>query len=368
MTHQGVRNVLVAALVLLAGGAQTVEAQYRYGGGRGYRSRGGGEQGFFAFVDAALTNPRNTDSVAATALAPAGSSGATTAILPAWDDEFTGRVGAGYQWSSGNRVSASYWSFETDQDVRGAGTAGGSLAFAIGPPIPITVEHVIPNCQTILGTPCILTEGAFVDAGSPGFVDLNVEIKAQTIDAAWGRDSELSDDLSLEWSAGLRYAAFEETMTGVYDDALGFDPGAGAIQASKKNEGEMVGARLLAHARYQVRDWLSFLAGLGLSLLDGEVKATSSLVPAGTIDGDPVPPTRASLDDDGRSGSILDVDLAAALHFAEDRYRVTIGWEQSRWNDLSADLVRNLPGTSATLRERDSVTFSGYKVGLRVRF
>ena len=84
--------------------------------------------------------------------------------------------------------------------------------------------------------------------------------------------------------------------------------------------------------------------------------------------GEPVLGNSVYLKDDGRSGSIRELDLALVWHSSSDTVRVWLGWEQQVWEDIAADLMRNFPGTVAVLRERDSVTFSGYKLGVRVLF
>ena len=60
--------------------------------------------------------------------------------------------------------------------------------------------------------------------------------------------------------------------------------------------------------------------------------------------------------------------MSLVWHAASESFQLSLGWEQSRWDDIAADLVRNFPGTTAPLRERDSVTISGYKLGVLFRF
>ena len=79
-------------------------------------------------------------------------------------------------------------------------------------------------------------------------------------------------------------------------------------------------------------------------------------------------PVTATLNDDSRSGSIRDFDLVVAWHLRNDKYRVFVGWEQSTWDAISSDLMRNLPGTTVQLRDRNSVVFSGWKIGFAGRF
>jgi len=74
------------------------------------------------------------------------------------------------------------------------------------------------------------------------------------------------------------------------------------------------------------------------------------------------------LTDDSRSGSILETDVRAAWHGAGDSVSVWIGWEQQKWEDIAADLARNLPDSEVISRDRDSVTFSWVKGGVSYRF
>ena len=107
---------------------------------------------------------------------------------------------------------------------------------------------------------------------------------------------------------------------------------------------------------------ISASVGLGLSALDGELDARSSLTPQ------PADTVPVLLIDDSRSGTILDLDVNAAWHSSDDSFSVWLGWEQQMWEDIAADLTRNPPGSSVPSRERDSVTFSWFKVGVSYRF
>jgi len=351
MTQRLIRITAVAAVALLAAGAGIAEAaRYNYG-------RYGGEtaqRGFFLILEGGSANPRNADAVVATSELIEDFGGGTNVlipVIPTWNDDFAGRLALGYQWASGNKLVGTFWKFNTDQFAAGNGLIGGRLHFAVGPPI-YTAEGYV---------------GAY---GTPGYYEMTTEVSARTADLAWAREQELSEAFRMEWSVGLRYATFEETMEGLYDDVSSVDPDFGLVRysASKSNEGEMFGGRASARATYRFARRFSVSSSLGLSYLDGELKAWSYLSPTGLENASTDPSAFASVRDDGRSGSILDFDLVFGWHNANDWLRLWAGWEQSVWNDIAADLVRNLPGTTAPLRERDSVTFSSYKLGVFVRF
>jgi len=342
MLHRGNRIAVVLLLMLLGWLASpALAAQYRYGGGyRGY-----GEQGPYLWIEGFFANPRNTDSVVATFQTAT----ATGPILPNWNDEFAGRFGLGYRWASGNRLSLMLWGFSADQSAGGDGPTGGQLLFAVGPPIPYG-------------------DGWLGTSGTPGSFDITTEIEAKTVDLLWSRDVEASERFLLGLDLGVRWAEYEETMQGAYRGVDGFDPGSGPLDAYKRNTGSMVGLRVAGRASYRfVTSW-SLAGGLGFSMLDGEIEATSSLTPRGTVGGEPVLPNSVAITDDGRSGSIQEADVALVWHSRGDNLQVWIGWEQQTWDRITTDLVRNFPGTVAPLRDRDSVTISGYKLGLRYAF
>ena len=338
----------ILAWIVLA--PSPAEARYRYGSYRGATS----DRGFYVELEGAFANPRNTDAVVATLESVedfGGGLNAISPVVPDWSDDLAARLTLGYQWASGNKLRLSLWGYETDQESAGNGPAAGLLHFAIGPPIYTGGEYV----------------GAF---GSPGYFQMQTEISAQTADLAWAREQELGESFSMEWSLGLRYASFEETMTGLYDDANTVSPDFGLIRyaAEKSNEGEMFGARVAARGNYRVTERFFVSSSLGFSMLDGELTGWSSLTPTG-LDNAPFEPQGfAALEDTGRSGRIVDFDVRGGWNGAGGRFQIWLGWEQAQWEGIAEDLMRNLPGTTAPLRERTSVVISGYKLGARFRF
>lgn len=304
---------LVALIVLPLGSVAVAQTRYNYGGKPSY---GETEGGFVLSLEAGLANPRNTDNIVA-AVGP-------NVIIPQWDDEPAGRLGFGYRWSNGSIVSITVWSFEAEQDAADS-LPSPAFEFPIGP------------------------------ASGSSFA-VETKVSAFTTDAAWGITHQVNESLSVGGSIGLRYASFEETTDGVYD---------GVLTAAKSLEGNMLGARLVGRARYRVGSFSASVAA-GYSALDGELEQRSSLTQA---DGSPAPGTSALLlIDDSRSGTILDLDVTGAWHSSGDAVSVWIGWEQQEWADIAADLTRNLPGSGVISRDRDSVTFSWFKVGVSYRF
>jgi hypothetical protein len=307
------RRLIPAALVVTTAaflcGTSHAQTRYDYGGGGGYAS---GDGGFLLQFEAGIANPRNTDNIVA-AQGP-------NVIIPEWDDEFAGRLGLGYQFPGGNTLLFSFWGFDTDQSA----AATGSFEFPIGP-----------------------TNGF-------GF-DVKTEVEAGTAEASWIVPHELSDEFGMEWSLGLRYAGYEETTGGVYSTIDG------TLDVAKSIESDMIGARGAARAIYR-RGSLSGSASLGLSFLSGEIKVSESLTPQ------PAGTSPLKLTDDSRSGSILELDVRGTWHHANERLSVWIGWEQQDWDDIAADLARNLPGNEVVARSRDSVTFSWLKAGVSYRF
>jgi hypothetical protein len=119
----------------------------------------------------------------------------------------------------------------------------------------------------------------------------------------------------------------------------------------------MLGIRLGGHAMYRFAERFSLDAGLGFSFLDGELEARSFVGPA-----------TSQVSDDGRSGTITEVELTGSWYSSTDNVRLLFGWEQSIWEDIATDLLRVLPGAAFPLRERDTVTFSGFKFGVHFQF
>jgi hypothetical protein len=336
-----IRRTTLAALVgaaclsLLL--ADAVHAQ-RYDYGRVRGGRDAQTTGFIVYLEALATNPRNTDNVVATT----EDVGAYFPVIPVWDAEISGRLGGGYRWASGNILDVSVWGYSTDTQGIGFGPAGGVTHFSVGPAI----------CSV---DPCA---GA---NGSPGYHDITTEINASTLDFSFGRAVAMGEKATMEWYVGGRVATFEETLDGVYGDSEFSD----LYAAAKSNEATMFGVRAAVRGRYMFAKAFSVTGGVAFSALDGEIEASSGLTP---ISGQGIAGSYAALTDDSRSGTIRDLDLILSWHLLADGVRVYGGWEQSEWRDIAADLMRNLPGATVELRDRDSVTFSSYKLGVYLRF
>jgi len=345
MVHLKRVVALVAAAGAIALAAPSTEAKYKYG--QSSRAGAGTEDaGFFVFVEGAIANPRNTDAVVATIENPGGAV-TLRPVIPVWDNELAGRIGGGYAFGSGNRVSLTYWGFNAEQTAAGSGPPAGTVFFAVGPPIDATTGV----------------------AGSPGFYDLTTEVEASTVEAALSRVLVPDDDFHLGFTVGLRFASYRETTIGTYDEAAAGDATFGevAYDARKENEADMVGARIGFGGRYWLTDAWSLAAGLGFSFLDGELTATSGLTPSGALNAG-TPGSFASVADDSRSGTIFDLDLRAVWNSESERLSVWVGWEQQVWEQLPLDLMRDFPGSPVPLRQRDEVVFSGYKAGLSYKF
>ena len=242
---------LVAAAALTLSLASPAAAQYH-----------NGEEGFFLFLDAIYAQPRDTDDVVATLqndLFVGPQQSVVNAALD-WDSDWGGRIDFGYRWPSGSKVAVSYWQFEDDARSSGDGSLGGIANFAIGP-------SIYPD-----------SFGAF---GYPGFWDIGGTIEARTIDVTWRREHEFDEEWAMEWALGLRYASFEETLSGLYDY---YDSSAGlfgyyAYAVNRRNKGEMYGLKVSARGEYSFSEFLTVDSTLGISLLEGEVTGTSGLTP-----------------------------------------------------------------------------------------
>jgi hypothetical protein len=311
------RTIGCLALAAAAAAATPAAAQYRYGGG--YGDEGGG--GPFVELEGMLANVRNADNVVATI----DSGNVVTPVLPEWDDDVAGRLTAGWRWGA-NKLFGRAWTFTTEQDA----TAAGALNFAVGPPV------------------------GGDDSGTA--LAVTTEITMTAGDLGWAHGQRVSESFEMEWSVALRYAKFEETQDGVYVD------GAERFAVAKSNEGEMVGAHASARGTY-LWERLFFSGRLGFSFLDGELTGTSGLTQTAGGSG----ASFAGFQDDGRSGGIRELDVTGGWHNASNTLQLYLGWEQAEWEDIAADLTRSFSMTSSPLQPRDSVTVSGWKLGLRFR-
>jgi len=335
---------VVVSLALLAAGLPAQAAKYRYG------RRTGDSGGVLVLLEGGLYNPRNTDAVVATVETIedfGGGTNQTNPVLPVWSEEVAGRVGVGYAWGTGQQVMASYWSFSGQQSAAGDGPGSGRLHFAVGPPI--------------------FSGGQYVgDNATPGSYSLETEVEAEVLDVEWSRSYATSETFELGWSLGLRYATYTETTQGVYDEASSLSSSLGQVRYSafKTNDSEAFGVRVAGRGSFGIGGGLSVDGEIGLSLLDNQIDSLSRLAPIGSVNQPTTPVGRATAFDDGRSGTIFDVEMTLAWTMAGDALRIYGGWRQSVWDEITRDLVRNFPGTSAPLEDRTSVTFSGYVLGV----
>jgi hypothetical protein len=304
---------------------------------------------FFIYVEGGVATPKSTDQFVGVSV-DAGGSGqiqTSTYIQPDWSSSPVFRVGGGFRWGGGSSVTVSYWQFDDDQQVAANGPVGGDMLFTIGPFID--------------------TGSGFANSGSPGHSDFTAGIQAQTVDIAWGRLKTMGDFFDVEWSLGLRYAHFEETVAGIYDNSASTSASFGLEQwgAFKFNEGEMFGARAAVRGTYFLTDRIAGTASVGFSMLQGEVTSTSSFWDA-DLGGRPA--ATATINDDNRSGRIQDLDIGIMLFLSEDTLRLKLGYESSFWDGVSSDLLRNTNGAAITIPDREQVGFSAFTFGLYLQF
>jgi hypothetical protein len=307
------------------------------------------EDGFFLFLDAAYATPQNTDEVLAVNQDFGGTTQTESTIRTDFGSNFAGRLGFGYQWKTGDSISIQYWKFDIDERTQANGPAIGYMNFAIGPES--------------------LSNGGYVGGyGYPGALDIKSKVKAETLDVLWSREHDLSAGFSLKWSLGLRYAKFEENESGTYylynatDTYYSFG-------VNKHNKGEMYGFDAGLRVTRDFGKSFSVTSGLGFSFLDGKVESTSGLTPQADFAGEfGIPSTLASDSDSGRSGVIRDFDIGVYWRLMKDHIRVGLGWEQSSWDGVPYDLLRNTTNSYVNVATRNNVTFSSWKVGFKYQF
>jgi hypothetical protein len=331
-------SLAVAAFLVVFAGTGSANAQYEPL-----------DSWYFIYLEGGVATPKSTDQIVGIAIDPALADQIQTSTLiqPDWDSSPVFRVGGGYRWSGGSRITLSYWQFDDDQGVTADGPDLGNLVYTIGP---------------------FLDTGAgYNNMGDPGHADFTANIQAQTVDIAWGRQKMMSDFFDVEWSLGLRYAHFEETISGFYDDDASTGLAFGEVRwgAYKFNESEMIGARAAVRGTYFITDRIAGTGSIGFSMLEGEVLSVSSFWDA---DAGGRPAASASDVDDNRSGRIQELDVGLMMFFMNDMLRIKIGYENSFWDGIPSDLLRNTNGSVANLGNRDDLSFSAYTLGLYLEF
>jgi hypothetical protein len=311
------------------------------------------QDGFFIFLDAAYATPQNTDEVLAVTQDFGGPTQTESTIRTDFGSDFAGRLGFGYQWKGGQSLSIQYWKADIDQRTQADGSATGYMNFAIGPATYYAGYYGY---------------GYVGQFGSPGALDITSKVKAETVDVIWSRDHDLTENFSLKWSLGLRYAKFEENLSGTYYLYTSGYPDY-AFGVNKHNKGEMYGFDAGLRVTRDFGKSFSVTSGLAFSFLQGKVESSSGLsIPAGSFFDGLASPTQASDSDNGRSGLIRDFDVGCYWRLAKDHIRLGIGWEQSSWDGVPYDLLRNNVTSYVNVATRNNVTFSSWKVGFKYQF
>jgi len=331
------------------------------------------EEGFFLFLDTIFTTPKNTDQVIAVNVNTSASAGQVQTqevVRTDWSSDPAGKLEFGYRWAGGSMVSLTYWGYDADQRTTGDGPAGNTMYFGIGP----TIYYDGTNY------------GVY---GYYGHHDIVATIEASSLEIEAGHQYALSEQFDLEWSVGLRWVDFSEDLSGFYDfsestftSAFGYY----RYAANKTNESSMAGLEVGVRGAYSFTKQVSINSSLNFSFLEGEVESTSRLVPSGVANTGALPSSSFHAKDSDRSGTIVDFDLNVVWHLYDDRYRVWLGYEHSQWNGVPVDLARQqlggvvavppdpndpiliAPGRQAAFGTRDSITFSGFKIGVGFLF
>jgi hypothetical protein len=336
------------------------------------------EEGFFLFLDTVFTTPRDTDEVIAVNVATAAPGGVQSqeVIRTDWSSDPAGQLEFGYRWANGSMVSLTYWGYEADQRTTGNGPSdspntiiGNVMYFGIGP----TIYYNGTNY------------GVY---GYYGHHDIVATIEAKSLEIEAGHQHDLSENFNLEWSVGLRWTDFSEDLSGFYDFSESTRSSFGYYRyaANKTNESSMAGLEIGVRGDYAFTKHVSINSSLGFSFLEGKVESTSGLVPSGITNAGTLPSSSFYAKDGDRSGTIVDFDLNVVWHLYDDRYRVWLGYQHSQWNGVPVDLARQqlggtvwvppdpndpvliAPGRQAAFAARDSITFSGFKIGVGFLF
>jgi hypothetical protein len=272
-----------------------------------------------------------------------------------WDTDIGGRLGFGKQWGNGNKLTISYWTFDSDED--------GSLDLA-------TVDGFYSPFDYYYyygyGGSAAARDRAVLGIGGPfvSFSRFDANVDATSIDLDFAHVHSITDQFDFEWSLGVKFADFEDTTrveSGyTYTDTYGVANDY-FLHETAHNESDMWGFKAGVRGAYNFGERFSLTAGLGVGKLIGEVESTSAVgitTPTGTIH---IFEDIAS--DDNRSGTITDYDIMGVIHIGE-HFDVGIGYEHSTWQGIATDLMR----AHWELPSRDDVGFTGWKLGLKFRF
>lgn len=319
-------------------------------------------KGWYLAVEAASTTPGNVDTAL---LASAPPYFATTGSVDLesnvtytdFDSDLSGSITFGYSWGSSGRLQVTYWSYSDDEDNSGfAAYYPNFNFFTVGP----------------VGS---FYYGVYYDVG----FDINQELEASTIDIEYKRPVVMeSENLTVMWGIGLRYAEFEDELEGMYV----LDPTSSAYRfpVSREIESDGIGLTGSVGVAYNFpNEIVGISSNLRVGFLVSDVDANHSFQ---DLDGyyatTGLKVTESSSMDDGVA-TTMDFEANIVFH-AGERLDFDLGWFFSTWTGMAdvalsrRDLIwegcdcDSLASPTIQGEDRDRISFSGPKVRARFRF
>jgi hypothetical protein len=305
------------------------------------------QEGWFAALDVALTQPNSLDHHYADQLDFSGPFPQTNRLVLENDDDTTFEVGIGYNFGGSlGSLKVSYWGYDNDQTESGF-VPGFSTPAVFGSGYYTSFYSVYYGGGYIYGM-------TLYDA------DLTVQsdIKATTIDVDYVRPVNTGEKTTLNWLAGLRVATFEEDLGYAGDD------GFVVYSQGRHLETDAAGFRVGVAADFNFTEHFGMVTGMAVSFMQADTEGISFQ----DFDGGAFE-TRTA-EDDNVFGTIWDFDLK--FLWTGGRLDYYLGYSVSVWDGLVTNPVPPnglgfLPGVSAP-RTRDSIGFNSVHGGVIWRF
>jgi hypothetical protein len=318
--------------------------------------------GWYFAVEAASTTPGNVDtpllSSAPSLFAVGGSTDLETNVeYTDFDSGFTGAVTFGYSWGSSGRLQVTFWDYSEEEDASGfSAYYPNRNFFTIGP----------------LSAFDSYAYGYYSSFNDVSF-DMTQELEATTVDVEYMRPVQMeSENLTVTWGIGLRYASFEDEVEGQYVlDPTGF---AARYPVTREIESDGIGLTGSVGVNY---DFLDSIIGISSNLRVGfilsDVDANHSIT---DLDGyySNYLTFSQSVSMEDEVATTIDFEGNLVFH-ASENVDFDIGWFYSTWAELpevalsrttATFLVEGAPSIPG--EDRDRISFSGPKARARFRF
>ena len=288
------------------------------------------------------------------------------------------RIQVGWRFPGGNRIGARYWRHEPSGDTV---SADSSFSWTHSNPSPPPADHedILGGILPILGSSALITD----EFGHlPHHVEGEAEAKAASLDVLWTREHPLRGGWDMEWTAGLRWLAFEADARILYQtdtpdrqfwnpDPLKETRVEEEVRFSSKTDGigPIVGGRLGCrfgknrafgvHGRIEVA---GVLAGTDWEFVGHRTKMDLPFAPPGdTIEDDPT-----NLRDERSDRTVFTLEAEVGLSYKFRRFRLEGGWRTARWEDAwtrVSVLDPEDPTQDAFHSDPMEATFSGVYLG-----